>query len=127
MVKLQGQSILVVEDEALVHLDVRSILRGEGAHVRSARTAEEGLAIARNHDLCAALLDVNLGETDCSEIYETCVVRGIAVVFHTGYTPEHVATRWPNAVVLSKPVTPRQIVEAIVSMSLRQHTPSQTD
>jgi DNA-binding response OmpR family regulator len=111
---LQGRVILVVEDEPLVRLDLGSILKAEGARVCSARTVEDALILIGDHDLCLALLDINLGKTDCSEIYQTCAERGIPVIFHTGYTREHVARTWSNAVVLSKPVTPRQIVEAIV-------------
>ncbi len=114
--QLQGRTILVLEDEPLVRLDVSSILRAEGARIHSPHTVAEAVTVIRNQALSLALLDVNLGENDCSEICQLCAARGIPVIFHTGYTPEHVAKTWPQAVVLSKPVTPRQIIDIVADV-----------
>src|SRR5258705_3258457 len=77
--QLQGRTILVLEDEPIVRLDVSSILRAEGARVHSAPGVTDALTIIQDQALSLALLDVNLGETDCSEICQLCAARGIPV------------------------------------------------
>lgn len=43
-------SVLVIEDEALIRMDVADQLRGEGFHVLEARGAPQAIALLEKHD-----------------------------------------------------------------------------
>jgi CheY-like chemotaxis protein len=114
--RLQGRSILVLEDEALVRLDVTSILRGSGARVRSAQSVEDALLAIQTETLSAAVLDLKIHDGDCSEVVDRLAERGVPMIFHTGYATAHVSSKWPGVAVLGKPVTPTQMVDAVAEL-----------
>ena len=61
---LAGQTILVVEDEALVGLDIADAIREAGAHVILSHNVRDALTKVAAADVAAAVLDINLaGET----------------------------------------------------------------
>jgi len=101
---LTGRSILVVEDEALVRLDVIGRLRNAGATVFSTSRLDKALDLACHPDLSAGVLDFDLGGADSSAICWRLVDRRIPFVFHTGriYTAFR---QWPSAPVILKPAT----------------------
>ena len=53
---LRGRSILVVEDELLIGMDIRSALEDAGAHVTSTTTVRHALILAE-HDLQGDVLE----------------------------------------------------------------------
>jgi DNA-binding response OmpR family regulator len=99
---LAGRSILVVEDEALVRLDVAGRLQDAGATVFSASRLDKALDLAGHPHLSAGVLDFDLGGVDSSAICWKLVDRQIPFVFHTGrlYTAFR---QWPAAPVILKP------------------------
>ena len=101
---LAGRSILVVDDEALVCLDVARRLQDAGATVLSASRLDKALDMAGHAHLSAGVLDFDLGGTNSSAICWKLVDRRIPFVFHTGrlYTA---LRQWPTAPVILKPAT----------------------
>ena len=86
---LRGWTILVLEDEPLIGLDMAMSLEDAGAEVRGPMrdTATALAAIATEHasdDLHAAVLDVNLGDHTCEEVARRLDALGIPYVLHTG-------------------------------------------
>lgn len=83
---LSGRRILVVEDEALVAVMVADMLEELGAIiVGPAGTLEEGLALAQEAEIDAAVLDVNLRGERVDPVAEALASRGIGFIFATGY------------------------------------------
>ena len=74
---LAGHSVLVVEDEPLICLDIATRLQDAGALVYAASHLEKGLALADRPDLSAGVLDFNLGAVDSSPICRKLVERRI--------------------------------------------------
>lgn len=66
---LIAQSILVLEDEPLIALDICEALKGAGASVFVANCLRDALALADHPDLSAAILDFGRG-------YENAAARG---------------------------------------------------
>lgn len=83
---LQGTRVLVVEDEALLSLDLEDMLRKLGCVVAgTAAKVDDALAMARTSDFDVALLDVNLGGKRVDPVADAIRERGTPVVYVTGY------------------------------------------
>ena len=83
---LHGRTILIVEDEPFIALDMEATLSSAGAQVISVLPLEEAFEAAQNADISAAVLDVNLGdEGDCAPLCEVLARRQVPFIFHTGY------------------------------------------
>jgi DNA-binding NarL/FixJ family response regulator len=59
--ELSGRTILVVEDEPLIALDLKTALEDAGAKVIQAADAASALPLAERRDLSAAIVDFWLG------------------------------------------------------------------
>jgi DNA-binding response OmpR family regulator len=69
MTQLTGHTILMVEDQGLIALDMMAILQAEGAQVIAARSVLEAFEVAAYTRISAAILNVQLGpEGDCAPI-----------------------------------------------------------
>ena len=108
---LQGHSILVVEDEPLIALDIVEGLQSAGALVLTAHSLQDGLKLAAQSELSAAVLDFGLGDSEGTTICQCLKQRGIPLVFHTGYTP--LPRACGSEIVITKPASREQLVAAI--------------
>src|SRR5262245_35782111 len=101
---LEGRTILVVEDEALLSLDIESVLTGAGCQVvgpfssAAAATASVGL-----QPLDAALLDINLGAETVYPLADLLHAKGIPFIWTTGHNPDVLPPRYRNRPVVGKP------------------------
>jgi len=77
---LVGRSILIVEDEPLIALDIRRSFEAAGARVVVMRTLQTALAAVEDPDLSAAILDHALGKDDSSQLCERLKERDIPFV-----------------------------------------------
>jgi CheY-like chemotaxis protein len=86
MSTLRGARVLVVEDEAILSLDLEAMLLDLGCMIAgSADKLDDALQMARTADFDVALLDVNLGGKRVDPVAEAIRARGIPIVFVTGY------------------------------------------
>jgi signal transduction histidine kinase/DNA-binding response OmpR family regulator len=112
--RLAGKRLLVVEDEALVALDIVAALEGAGAEVAGmAGTAKEALNIIGTTALDAALLDANLRGHPVDEIAAALVARNIPFLFVTGYGLESLPKAFAKTAMISKPFSQEQLVAAV--------------
>lgn len=81
---LAGRSILVVEDEPLICLDLTRRLQGAGATVLAASHLDKALDLAETPGLSAGVLDFDLGNADTTPVCWRLVDRRIPFVFHSG-------------------------------------------
>ena len=111
---LLGYRVLVVEDDMILALDVERSLRDAGAEIFGpAKTAADATALARTAPLTCAVIDVNLG---CELVFPAAHVlreRGVNTIFCTGYDVHVLQQDWPDAQVLSKPVSSQRLIRAI--------------
>jgi CheY-like chemotaxis protein len=104
-------NVLVVEDEALVALNLEDMLEDLGHRVAgSAMRIEQALELI---DLgCAAdvaILDVNLGGKPVFPVAEKLAGLGMPLVFATGYGRAGLPAEWQSNQVLQKPYTMDQV------------------
>ena len=101
---LAGRSILVVEDDAPLRLELATRLQDAGARVFAASHLDKAMRLADHPDLSAGVLDFDLGNAYSTDVCWKLVDRHIPFVFHTGRV--HSALRqWPSAPVILKPST----------------------
>jgi CheY-like chemotaxis protein len=115
---LLGRSILIVEDEPLVALDVRAVFIAAGARVVSAGNCSDALRLADSPGLSAAIVDIDLGRgEDCSEVCERLSERHIPFLFFTGEVRPDISLRWPDAPVLTKLSDKARMIEVIADLT----------
>jgi CheY-like chemotaxis protein len=117
-----GNGLLLVEDEALVAMAMRDLLGELGFDVTIASTAGGALAAARDQEINAALLDVNLGGELIYPLADYLAARGVPFAFVTGYGAETIDRRFDHVPVLQKPIE-RQVLESVFVVRRRSRVP----
>jgi DNA-binding response OmpR family regulator len=100
-VRLTGVSILVVEDEPLIALEVTSVFQSAGAQVVAARTCREGLLAIERHRVVAAVLDYALVGDSVAPLCRALAERQIPFMFYSGYI--ELERSYPTVVIVQKP------------------------
>ena len=114
---LAGARILVVEDEVLVSMLIEDTLGESGCDlVGPARSVAEGVALAEQEALSAAVLDVNVEGGAVFPVAEALRRRGIPYLFITGYQRSELPPSHRNAPALEKPFGEEMLIDAIKSL-----------
>jgi DNA-binding response OmpR family regulator len=108
---LAGCAIFLVEDEALIALDIAAAFEEAGAHVVISHYLSEALEIASHHDWSAAILDYALVDGDCTALCEQLIARGIPCVIYSGHSV--LPSSSEICVHVAKPITPDVLVGAV--------------
>jgi CheY-like chemotaxis protein len=96
--------ILIVEDEPMIAMMVDDFLTELGWNVVGVAGAlDQALAMARDADIDAALLDVNLKGRETFAAAGILRERHIPFVFATGYGANGIADRFRDVPILTKP------------------------
>ena len=108
---LQGHAILVVEDEPMIVLDIVQGLRSAGAVVLTAHNLQDGLQLAAQSELSAAVIDIGLGDGEGTALCQCLKQRNIPFVLHTGYPS--IPEACGSEIVITKPASAEQLVATI--------------
>ncbi|MEQ6250721.1 response regulator [Sulfitobacter sp. HNIBRBA3233] len=110
------KTVLVVEDEAILALELEFVLSDHGYRiVGPAGRLESGIEMAETAVVDAALLDLNLHGKSSDPIADRLAERNIPFLFLSGHTRDVLSERHCNRPLLSKP-----FVEADLVIALRQ-------
>ena len=111
---LQGLSVLVVEDDYFIAIEMCSALRAAGANVIGpARDLRTGLAAIRDEHIDCGVLDINLRGQLAFELAIELGARGIPAIFATGYDASMIPAELADVVRLEKPVDLAALCRAI--------------
>ena len=111
-----GRRVLVVEDESLVAMLLETILEDMGCvPVGPASTVDEGLSMATDEVIDAALLDVNVAGRQVFPIAQILKDRGVPFVFSTGYGEGGLPDEWRGQPTLQKPFTQSAVRDALIT------------
>jgi len=116
---LADTSVLIVEDEPLIALGIHAALSATGASIIAGTNGAEALDLIHNAEISVAVLDINLGDRDCSAACRALSRRRIPFLFYTGYPNSELLKEWPDAPVLIKPARTRVIVERVAALVKR--------
>ena len=117
---LKNCSILLVEDEVLIGMDIMYELEAAGAevlHVLSVPTALE----AAGRGWSAAVLDINVNGRDVWPVADRLRDAGIPFLFCSGHASHgEIAARYENARLLMKPVNERALIRELAAIAAPQ-------
>ena len=108
---LSGRTVLIVEDEPLIALDIATVFERAGATALTARTLANARCLVERDGLAAAVLDFGLGDGDAEALCARLNQRGIPFVLHSGY--EHAGEACRSGIVIPKPANPDRLVDAV--------------
>jgi CheY-like chemotaxis protein len=100
---LKGRSIVVVEDDPLIRLELTSLFESVGAQVTATSTYEQAVAAIEQNQIRAALLDHGLQEDNIAPLCRLLAERQIPYMFYTGY-PD-LEQNYPRAIIVQKPAS----------------------
>lgn len=116
-VRLDGQRVLVLDDDFYLAQDTAGALRSAGATVVGPFSdSAEAVAAASAAGLTAAVVDINLGAGPDYRAMDALRSRGTPFILLTGYDQAAVAPEHADAPRLQKPTTPRQVVLALARL-----------
>ena len=114
---LQGRSILIVEDEPLIVMDLTLALEHTGATLTTTNTLKHALLLVEHDGLSAAILDHALGDDNSSLLYQRLKERGIPFMIYSGYPKIEGATQ--DALHIQKPASHDVLVTAMEGLIQR--------
>lgn len=82
---LAGRSILVVENEPLIAVEIAQAFQNRGAFVTTTTTLKRALILVEHDGLAAAIVDHALGDGDSDRLCQRLKGRDIPFVIYTGY------------------------------------------
>ena len=115
---LKGATVLVVEDEPLIAMDIALAFKGSGAHLTTTNSVKDALLLVEHGDLTAAILDHALRDGDSAGLCEHLKARRIPFLMYSGLpTFDGPCKEAPH---LAKPASHEQLLDATEAL-IRDH------
>lgn len=118
--RLLGKRVLIVEDEAMVALELQYLFEDEGADVAGpAHTLAKAIeTVTQDREIDVALLDVDLAGENIYPVADLLRRRGVPFAFHTGHgSRSEMAALFPGATTFMKPALPEALVEHLAGIA----------
>ncbi|KQZ62180.1 histidine kinase [Rhizobium sp. Root149] len=115
------KTVLLVEDEMFVALDIQMTLEDEGWEVSGPfATTREALEFLEANVVDCAILDVRLTDGEVFPVADLLTESGIPFVFHSGHAnPAKLQQEYLQALVCQKPCHPTALVERLISSRVK--------
>ena len=113
---LDGRSILIVEDEPLIVMDITQQFEATGAALTTTNSLHQALVLVDHDGLSGAILDHSLGDGDSSKLCARLKERGIPYIIYSGHTIIEGACA--GAPHVNKPAAQGELVAAMESLIL---------
>ena len=115
---MNGKRILVVEDEALLALDLRFALEDRGASVIGpCYRLSTALTAAQLGGIDAAVLDVDLAGETVFPVADLLKQANVPFVFHTGrHNPQSLKDAYQDIPICAKPTDPDTVAETLLAL-----------
>ena len=118
MMRLKGQSILIVEHEPSVARELEEELIQAGAKVFAAGQLRDALYLAEYPALSAAVVNVQMGGggESTAAVCHRLQDLGIPFMFYTKFDSTEAASTWPLAPVIAKPAGSAMVAETVAGL-----------
>ena len=113
---LKGRSILIVEDEPLIVMDITQAFEGTGAALTTTNSLHQAMVLVDHDGLSGAILDHSLGDGDSTKLYERLRERGIPFLIYSGFSSIDGACE--GTLHIRKPAAPGELVAAMECLIL---------
>ena len=112
-----GKHVLIVEDDALIALELEDTLREAGyAVVGPAGSVHAALGCLADHRfLAGAVLDINLGDEDVFSVADALSSARIPFLFLTGHSNAVLPSRHKKRPVIRKPYLPATLLATLAT------------
>jgi DNA-binding response OmpR family regulator len=119
---LSGVTVLVVEDDLLLAMDLETTLVGAGAVVVDiCHSLAKAMARADADDFAVAVLDFSLGSDSVTPLARRLAQQDVPFVLYTGMQrAEPRLMEWKDYPIVEKPASPHMLVSAIRTMLARE-------
>ncbi|KCZ52323.1 response regulator [Hyphomonas pacifica] len=105
------RSVLVVEDDFLIAYDLKIQLEERGYIVTGpAGSVEDALAALEKHDICSAILDIDLHGKPSFPVAEVLREKGIPFLFLSGNYSWELPPELSDSLVHPKPVSVMRLI-----------------
>lgn len=110
-------TVLVVEDEFIIALDLSETVRDMGYRVEGPYANKDHAFIAIDQQMPDfAILDVMTADGEVFPLADALTDAGVPIIFHSGHaTPRELKERYPDALAASKPCPPSKLMEMIAA------------
>jgi DNA-binding NtrC family response regulator len=108
-------TVLVVEDEFIIALDLSETVRDLGYRVEGPFADKENAFIAIDQEMPdCAILDVQTADGEVYPLADALADAGVPIIFHSGHVaPTDIAERYPHAQACAKPCPPDRLISMI--------------
>jgi len=115
---LEGRTILIVENDSAIALDLKATLSASGAlPLGPANSVESAFALIADHAIDAAILDIRLYKDELVfPVADTLQALRVPYVFASGRSTALMPLRHGDKPFFDKPFRAEQIVEALAKM-----------
>ena len=120
-----SKTILVLDDEMLIALDIQTQLEELGHRVLVAPTLSDALALMDSVLIDVAIVDWHLGNEISAPLIDVLKQRHVPFVLCSGEALEDLAGLFPAVPIVSKPFASDQIVD-VVTQVVRDEVNSRT-
>jgi DNA-binding response OmpR family regulator len=112
-----ARCVLIVEDEALIALELESTLKDAGYEVVGpvATTSAALVSLADHRSLAGAVLDINLGDEDAFPVADALSDAHIPFLFLTGHSNAMLPARHEKRPVVRKPYSGSSLLATLAS------------
>ena len=113
----KGLRVLVIEDEALIRLELEDMLADLGCQIAgSTGNLNTALNLVDQIDCDFAVLDINLANERVDAVADRLVERGIPFLFTTGYGERGQPGAHTGVPLLEKPYAPEALDAALARL-----------
>ena len=116
MMRLKGQSILVVEHEPTFARALESEFTQAGAKVFTADQLRDALFLAEYPALSAAVMNLRLGSDTTAAICRRLEDLGIPFMFYTKFDPTEASATWPKAPIIAKTADSATVAQTVADL-----------
>jgi CheY-like chemotaxis protein len=110
----ESATVLIVEDEALIAMDLQWLLEDAGYRVLGpANSTAAAMALLNGDEPDVALLDVNLGRSDVFGVANALATRKTRLIFLTGHTAQKLPPAHRHRPLVAKPYLPHVLLQAV--------------
>lgn len=116
-------TVLVVEDEVIIALDLSETVRDMGYRVEGPYANKGHAFIAIDQEMPDfAILDVMTADGEVFPLADALTEAGVPIIFHSGHISEcEISERYPNALTAAKPCPPDKLIRMITEAKKRAH------
>ena len=121
---IERPTILVVEDEFIIALDLSETVRDLGMDCEGPFRDMEGAFVAIDQKMPdCAILDVMTDDGEVFPLADALQDAGVPIIFHSGHlTDKDVCDRYPDAIACAKPCPPDVLIASVNKALARSET-----